>query len=87
MKDQHSVLKDQFCILDNTLQPYLFVDAWLAATSCTPIIMFRTLDLRTRHRWSPRPARTDTCYTCIIRMSRGFIGYPKGRNRDIKLVN
>ena len=59
MKDQHWVLKDQFCILDNTLQPYLFVDAWLAATSCTPIIMFRTFDLRTaggRYHWSPRPA-------------------------------
>lgn len=26
MKDQHSVLKDQFCILDNTRQPYSFVD-------------------------------------------------------------
>ena len=24
---------------------------------------------------------------CMFLMGRGFIGYPKGRNRDIKLVN
>ena len=29
----------------------------------------------------------STLFNVVNNMGRGFIGYPKGRNRDIKLVN